>query len=229
MKDKLDDIIKSICVVCIVGAIIAYMLIYYSGKNETFVYEEHLSENVLTVSDESDATHKISVNLQEMTYYVMNIEGNIHEMALQYNSDNPEAYWSVKIEKGTYTMKDYAKDWAFDSCVRDNIYYIEALKSGIKLAEEEKDMAENDAKTILSNLSGKALGVSNFDLQSLYNIEEKLYLTSKYLDILVEQGHTMEELELKGTYYEELRQNYSIATNDKLWDKVRFGNITITK
>ena len=47
--------------------------------------------------------------------------------------------------------------------------------------------------------------------------------------MLSENGYTNEELELKGTYYEKLREQYSISVNEKLWDKVKFGNITLDK
>ncbi len=226
MKDKVDDIVKIICIICIFAALIAFLVIYYGHKQESFVYEEHLQENVLTVTDGQDTERKVAVNLQEMTYYVINVEGDIRNMAMQYNGDNPEAYWLVKI-KATYTMKDYAKDLAFDSCVRDNIYYLEALKAGVELTDEERKQAKDDAKAIMEGISSKALGASDFTVEVLYNIEEKLYLASKYVDMLAREGHSMEELELEGSFYEELLREYSLETNNELWDKVKFGNITI--
>ena len=228
MSEKADNIIKAICLVVIIVTVIAFLFVYYSHKNEPFVYEEHLEEKVFTISEGKQSKYTMTIDLQEMTYYVINVEGDIHEMAIQYNSDNPDAYWRVK-RKGTYTMRQYAKELAFDSCVRDNIYYIEALKAGVELTEEERMMAKKDAKTILENASAKWLQVSDFTIDVLYYIEEKLYIASKYVNKLSENGYTNEELELKGTYYEKLREQYSISVNEKLWDKVKFGNITLDK
>ena len=229
MNEKTENIIKVICVVVIIASVIAFLFLYYAQKNEPFIYEKHLEERVLTVNDAKYKQYTMTVDLQEMTYYVINVEGEIHDMAVQYNSDNPDAYWKVKLKKGTYTMRQYAKELAYDSCVRDNIYYIEALKAGVELTDEEKQMAKRDAKTILENASAKWLQVSDFTLDVLYYIEEKLYITSKYVNMLLEDGYTNEELELKGTYYEKLKEDYTISVNEKLWDRVIFGNITIDK
>ncbi len=226
MKDKVDNIVKIICIVCIIGALVAFLFIYYGHNRESFVYEDHLQENVLTVRDSQSSEYQVSVNLQEMTYYVINVEGDINDMAKQYNSDNLEAYWRVKLE-GTYSMRTYAKELAYDSCVRDNVYYLEALKAGVELTDEERKQAKDDAKAIMESITSKALGASDFTVEVLYNIEEKLYLSAKYVDMLSREGHTMEELELEGSFYEELLKEYSLETNNELWDKVRFGSITI--
>ena len=227
MVSKKDNIIKAICIILIIVAIIVFLAIFY-GKDSVFIYEDHLKENVLTISNRDESDRQEDISLQEMTYYIINVEGDFHDAALKFNSKYPEKYWMVKV-KPMYNMKDYAKDLSIDSCVRDNVYYLEALKQGVELTDEEIKLAEKDTRTILENISSKQMNVSEFSYDVVYDIEEKLYVATKYVNMLVEQGHTMEELELEGSYYKQLLEKYNVDINDKLWDRVKLGNLTITK
>lgn len=226
MNERKYNVISAICIVCIVLAVIAFLLIYYSNKNDEFVYNEHLEENVLTVTETAGNEVTVNVNMQEMAYYIINVEGDVNQMACQYDSENPGAYWSLKIET-IYTIRDYAKDLAMDSCIRDNIYYIEAVKNNVTLTEEEEELASEDARTIMKNLTDRQMDVSDYSHNVVYDIQKKLYLASKYVNSLVENGYTMEELELKGSYYEELKLQYDITENEELWDEVKLGNLTV--
>ena len=223
---KRNDRIIIICIICIAVAVCAFMFIYYGSKNEEFVYNKYLDENVLTVCGNDDSADEVAVNMQEMAYYIINVEGDIDQMARQYSESHPEKYWTLKIET-TYSMKDYAKDLAFDTCVRDNIYYMEALKAGLELTEEELKLASEDAKTIMKNLSGKQMDMSDFTTSVLYNIEKKLYLASKYLNTLTEEGYKIADLELDGSYYKELLEQYNIETNEAVWDEVELGKLSV--
>ena len=43
---------------------------------------------------------------------------------------------------------------------------------------------------------------------------------------LVEDGYTMEEIEIKGSYYEEIKKSYSYKVDD-IWESVKLGNLTV--
>lgn len=227
MVNKKNNIIKAICIIFIIVSILVFLAIFY-GKDAVFIYQDHLKERVLTISNIDAPDRQETVSLQEMTYYIINVEGDFHDAAMKFNSKYPEKYWLVKV-KPMYNMRDYAKDLSVDSCVRDNIYYMEAVNYGLKLTDEEIELAERDTRTILENISSKQMDVSEFSFEVVFNIEEKLYMASKYVNMLVEQGYTMDELELEGSYYKQLLQQYNVNTNDKLWDRVKLGSLTITK
>lgn len=214
------------CILSIAICVCAFMMIYYGNKNKEFDYNKHLKERALTVSDKDGATADVDVNLQEMAYYIINVEGDINQMAYQYDSEHPDKYWLIRIE-ATYDMKDYAKDLAFDSCVRNNIYYMEALKAGMELTEAELEKVAYDAKAIMDNLTGKQMEMSDFTQDIVYNLEKKLYLASKYVNTLTEEGYKIADLELEGSYYEELLSSYKIEINDEIWDEVVLGNLSI--
>ena len=214
------------CILCIAICICAFMFIYYGNKNEDFEYNQHLYENVLTIESDDGVVESVNVNLQEMAYYIINVEGDINDMAHQYDSEHPDRYWLLRIE-ATYDMKDYAKDLAFDTCVRNYIYYMEALKAGMELTEEELELASDDTKTIMKNLTGKQMDMSDYSEESLFNLEKKLYLATKYVNSLTKQGYSVEDLELEGSYYNEILNKYNVRINDEIWDKVVLGNLSI--
>ena len=223
MSKKKQDIIIVVCVITIVLSICAILCIHYGNKRNDFVYNEHLDKEVLRVYDDEYAQE---ITLQELGYYIINVEGDIDDMAHQFNSDNLNAYWNVKLGKGLYTTRKYAKDLVIDKCVMDNIYYIEAIKSGVTLTEDEEELAGEDARLVLKNLTSRQMDVMDYSYEDLYNIMIKLYITSKYVSGLVEDGYTMEEIELKGSYYEELKKAYSYKVDD-IWESVKLGNLTV--
>lgn len=226
MKSKKNNIRTAICVLSVFVALIAALIYIDSNKKKDFEYASHLGERVLTVNSVKNESDSIDINLQEMAFYIINVEGDVHQMAIQYNSKNPRSYWNIKLDK-MYTMRDYAKDLSFDSCVRDNIYYLEAVKNQVTLTKEEEELALNDAYLIMKNLNGKQMDVANFSVEVVYSIEKKLYIASKYVNELVKNGHTKEELELKGTYYTNIKDNYLTDTNEEIWNQVRLGNLTV--
>ena len=223
---KKEGRIAIVCILTIAVCICAFMFIYYGNKGNEFQYNKHLEENVLTIENSDGSEEAIDVNLQEMAYYIINVEGDINDMACQYDSEHPDKYWLLRIE-ATYDMKDFAKDLAFDTCVRNNIYYAEAIKAGMELTEEELKLASDDARTIMKNLSGKQMDMSDYSEEILYNLEKKLYLATKYVNTLTENGYKIADLELNGEYYEELLATYSITINDEVWDKVVLGSLSI--
>ena len=78
----------------------------------------------------------------------------------------------------------------------------------------------------MKNLSSRQMDVADYSYEDLYKIMEKLYITSKYVNSLLKDGYTMKELELKGSYYEEVKKKYSYKV-DELWEQVKLGNLTV--
>ena len=224
MSKKKQDIIIIICVFAIVLSVCAIFCIYYYNKNDEFVFNENLDKIVLTVKDDETS---IEISLQEIAYYIINVEGDVDDMAHQFNSENLNAYWNIKLDKGMYTMRKYAKDLVIEKCVMDNIYYMEALKNKVTLTEKEKELALEDAHIILKNLTGKQMDATDYSYEELYKIMEKLYVSSKYIGQLNKTGISMEELDYKGKYYLELKEEYSYIIEEKLWDEVKLGNLTV--
>lgn len=226
MTTKGSNKIAVICVLCIMISAAVFLIIYYNNESDNFDYSSHLNERVVSVSNSLEETATVSIDMQEMAYYIINVEGDINDMAYQYNSKSPAKFWNLKV-KTTYTMRDYAKDLALDSCVRDNVYYLEALKNGVELTEEEERMVAENSYAIMKNLTGRQMDISDFTYDVLYGIETKLFIASKYAKSLSENGYETTELELEGSYYNELRSKYEVSVNEELWGKVKLGNLSI--
>lgn len=226
MSKKKQDIIIVICVITLVLSVCAIFCIYCMNKNEEFVFNENLDKIVLTVKCDGEA---MDVSMQEIAYYIINVEGDVDDMAHQFNNENLNAYWNVKLDKGLYTMRKYAKDLVIEKCVMDNIYYMEALKNNITLTDEEKELASEDAHIILKNMTAKQMDVTDYSFEDLCKIMNKLYLTSKYVGQLMEAAYTMEELDYKGSYYLKLKDEYSYKVEEKLWDEVKLGELTVDR
>lgn len=226
MSEKKQNIITVICLLIIIFSAAAFLLLFIGNGDEEFSYRDNLDKKVLTVASKDDDSQTVTISMQEMSYYIINIEGDMNDMATQYDSENPNSYWNIILEKGMYTMRDYAKDLTMDSCVRDNIYYLEAMQSGMKLTDEECKKASDNAKLILDNLTGRQMDISNYDYNDLYNIQLKVELAGKYANNLLENGYTKEELEISGEYYDELKEKYDIVIED-IWDNVSLGELSI--
>lgn len=226
MSKKKQDIIIVICVITLVLSVCAIFCIYYMNKNEEFIFSENLDKIVLTVKDDSES---MDISMQEIAYYIINVEGDIDDMAHQFNNENLNAYWNVKLDKGLYTMRKYAKDLVIEKSVMDNIYYMEAIKNNITLTDKEKELASEDAHIILKNMTAKQMDVTDYSFEDLYKIMNKLYLTAKYVGQLMEAGYTREELDYKGSYYLKLKDEYSYIVEEKLWDEVKLGELTVDR
>lgn len=222
---KKNNRIILICIISITVSALAFLLLYYNNRRKEFDYSAHLKEKVLSISDMTGEGQTISIDMQEMAYYIINVEGDINDMAYQYNSKSPMKFWNLKI-KTTYTMHDYAKDMAKDSCVRDNIYYMEGVKHGVQLTNEDDKLIAENVYAIMKNLSGKQMELSDFSYETLYNIEKKLFIASKYVNALAEKDHENSELELDGEYYNEIKSKYEVNV-EEIWDNVRLGQLSV--
>ena len=221
---KWNNKIVVACIFLIAICICAFMFIYYGNKNKDFEYNKHLSDRVLTLTSVNGDS--VDINLQEMAYFIINVEGDINSMAYQYDNEHPNRYWLLRVE-AAYDMKDYAKDLAFDTCVRNYIYYMEALEAGFELTDAELKLASDDTRRIMKNLTGKQMDLSDFNEDNLFRLQKKLYLATKYVNNLTQEGYSIKDLELKGEYYQELLKNYDIDTNNEVWDLVVLGNLSI--
>lgn len=230
--NKKENIIILICAITIMLSIALFFVIRTINKNtNTFSFNKHLSESVITITpdlgniDDINGSYKIS--LQELSYYILVCEASINNTAYLYNPNNTNSYWNLYISN-TF-MKTIAKNTCFDMCIRDNIYYLEALKNNYTLNSDEEKSVLDEATYIYENLTGKQVDATNLTLEALYSIRYKIELASKYINHLIDDNkYTKEALNVEGDYYKSVLATYNITTS-KLWDDVTLGNITIDR
>ncbi len=210
--------------VIILLAILSF--IYISSDNREynkFKFNENLDKMAFEIND-------TTITLKEAAYYILVIESNINAVAIQYDSDNPRAYWNIYMNDGgnrSNFLSGQAKEDAMAACIRDGIYYIEAQKAGIELSEEEGKQCIEDALSQEKLLTGKQLEVTRYEYEDMYYIIKKIAIIKKYMAVLMEEGYSEEELDVGGEYYEELKESYDIVINDEIWEEISLGELTI--
>jgi hypothetical protein len=179
---------------------------YQYEQNSDFVFSEHLDETAVEIDDQE-------ISLQELSYYIMVLEETIEEMAVVYDEDDPEAFWRV------YTNGDFlvntAEELAMETCIKDNLYTIEADKIRLILDEDEEAQIKEDVDTICSEMTDKQKQVTKLDKELLTKIKKKQYLSAKYEQLAGEDA------------YDDVYAAHKVKIHTNLWDKVQMGKITI--
>ena len=192
-------------------------------------------------AEADNASGKAEVTLKELGYYICKAETEGNITALNYDADDPKAYWNLYMNQdgsNSGYVSDLARDAALDYCIRDTLYGIEAEKNGFTLGRDELADAEYDAEKMYSELTEKAKKNTGLDENLMKEMVEREYTAHAYMRSLaendVENGDAANVLEavtkyydIGGSYYTDLLGNYSITVNDELWNNVRVGFVTI--
>lgn len=233
MSKKRENIIILICLLVIIASIVAFFVIYSNNKiNNSFIFNEHLEDTIVTITFPEDISSKLNtssynISLRELSYYILVMEASVNHTATLYNPNNLNSYWNLYINN-TF-VKSEAKDNTMEICIRDNIYYYEAVSNGFYLTDDEKSDVLDEASYIYDNLTGKQVDATKLTLEDLYNIRYKIELASKYISRLIsEENFTEEDLNIGGAYYSSLYKNYDIRTDD-IWSMINLGEITIDR
>ena len=188
-------------------------------KKEYLVYNEALDKTAVTVDD-------VSLTLKDIAFYVAYEEKTVQEQAILYNPDNPRQYWNVYTD-GQF-VKLTAKQAALDMAVHDEIFYQMAVAEGVKLDVTEQEYLENDESDFWSDLEDwqrEQLGISEEELDSEM---EKIALADKYQSIYAEMNQKeYEAYNFNGEAYEALLSEHKYSVNEKVWDRVDFGSVTL--
>lgn len=224
LKKEVKGVLIFVTVLILLSGFIAFYL-----HSTTFVYEESLEKSIVIIGD-------TTINLKEISYYVMQVENAGNTYALQYNPDNPVEYWNLYLNQATESgyMSDLARKAAMEYCIRDNIYYQEAVAAGIELTAEEQTELKADAESYFLHMTPRQREVTGLTPENLELILLKVYTAQGYMLYLAEQNGDVSVLEsitlnydVDGAYYENLKNSYTIEINEKIWEQVVPGRVTI--
>jgi len=166
------------------------------------------------------------LTLKDIAFYVAYEEKTVQEQAILYNPDNPRQYWNVYTD-GQF-VKLTAKQAALDMAVHDEIFYQMAVAEGLTLDATEQKYLENDESDFWSDLEDwqkEQLGISEEELDSEM---EKIALADKYQSIYAEMNQKeYEAYNFNGEAYEALLSEHEYSVNEKVWDRVDFGSVTL--
>lgn len=196
----------------------------FGKKKEAYKVKEHLDDVVLTIND-TDFT------LRDIGYYIINGESAVEAQALIYSPDNPEEYWN-KHTNGIF-IKVQAKQAAIDSFTRDALLAMAAQEQNISLTAEEEEQCKEAVQSALEQLNSYQKTETGIDETTLGEAMEKAFLGGKYVEYRLENDgtddYTADDWNVEGICYEGLTSQYKIKVNNKVWDQVDFGNVTIER
>ncbi len=213
-------------VICIVG-IVACILI---ARLRAFHYEDHLDEPVVTVDDSS-------ITLREFGYYIYDAESMVQQQALIYDPDNPNLWWNTHFSAGADSafVCDMAKKSAINTYVCMEIFYNEAVASGMSLTDAEENTAANEARQMYESMDEHQLDATGLTEDIILEIKRKQALATKYVMNYIKtndfRGYNEDPLTLMswdGDYYKaKILPEHAVGQNDKILDNITFGKITV--
>ena len=214
-------------IIWVVALLMALTVASVRSVNKTIDFSAHLQDTIVTVDDED-------VSLQQLSYYIMLCEAKFNAVASVYSPADTLAFWNLHAN---YTfIRTTAKESAMNTCVRDCIYMHEAGAAGMKLDESDEQEIDDLLQDTLDGLSYKSRTVTRLNKESLRPILERVYLARKYANSILETGDFSEysdspavSVDIGGEYYESICSQHDVEINNKLWDKISLGNITIEK
>ena len=124
-------------------------------------------------------------------------------------------------------FRNRVKQSVIDACTRDNIYYQQALKEGYILKEEALEEIEDKALEEISKMTDFQMKLTDYQMSDMVKVLTKIAYSRKYAEDLMAEGYTAQELDVDGSKYEEIKKDYAVSVNQKIWKNITLGKVTI--
>lgn len=217
MKTKIRFILVTVILVVIVGVI----SIRSHESKKAIQAVDHLDDTVVTVDDRNIA-------LSDMMFYIAYEETTVQEQARIYAPDNPGSYWNLHVDG--HFMKVVARDAAMDMAVHDEIFYQLALEAKLELDDSEQELLDGREKDFWSDRSDEEIEKLGVEEEVIKEAMYRLTLAQKYQNLISEMtGNMYEAYDMDGAAYETLLEEHTVKVNDRIWDRLNFGEIVINK
>lgn len=214
---------KKILIFSIIVFIMVILLFHYYESRQILIFRENLNKTVVTVDGKK-------LSLEDIAFYVGYEEIYIEEQAEIYSPEDTNTYWNIHTN-GQF-IKAAAKQAALDMAIHDEIFYELALEEELELSEEESaalNSKEGDFWSDLAEEQKERLGVSE---DKILDTMTHLALAEKYQIFLAgqegfEEEDSYDSYSIAGSNYEEILKDHVYEVNDKVWDKIDFGNVVL--
>ena len=193
---------------------------YHSQVQRTdLVYAESLDEVAITVDGEE-------LDLKELAVYVAYQEKKVQQDALIYDEEKPEKYWNAYTNQ--HFVRKVAENAIIDMAAHDEIFYQMAMAEGLVLDEEEEVYLANEISDFFMDLSEEQFLRLGVEVSDIENAMRKIALANKYQSILAQmKGVEYTDYDYTGAEYEILSMEHTIEENEKVWNRISVGNITV--
>ncbi|WP_177175674.1 hypothetical protein [Pseudobutyrivibrio sp. C4] len=184
-------------------------------------YQEHLEDTAVTVDSEE-------ITFQDLAFYILYEEGKIEEQARIYNPDYTKDYWNLHTNDTFIQLE--AKEVVLGMAVHDHLFYQMAVAEGMDtLTDEEEQELEyriTDFWEDLLDIQWEKLPCSEETINEQIRLAA---IAEKYQNYLAEElGPSQAAYKYDGYYYQQIMEQHQVKTNDKLWDRLVLGDITLS-
>lgn len=215
-KRQIAGFLLSVLLLVVISGSAAF---YKLGQVEKISYLEHLDEEIVVIDEKS-------YPLRELAFYLAYQEKNVEEQAKVYDWENRKSYWNLRSKDNFLRLQ--ARDTAMEMMIHDTIFYHLAEREKLVLTAEEETYMLNQKKDFWNDLEEEGqerIGVSEAELEDVFY---RMALAQKEQQILADsQGVDYQEYTIEGECYAALLAEHSYQINEKLWERLDFGNITL--
>ena len=191
--------------------------LFASERRGKIVYREYLSEDILTVDGEK-------LQLGDLAMYIAYEELKVEDEAAAYDYYDTNKYWNLHTS-GRF-VKEVAKTHVIEMAVHDEIFYRQAMAEKLTLDEKEEEQLrsrQEDFWTDMTEEQQERLGVDKAEMDRQL---EKAALAQKYQNQIAAENNS--DFDSAGAEpYEQILKEHKYKLNEKLWDRVDFGNIIL--
>jgi len=217
---RINKLVKPIVLILCV-AVMVYALLTMGNNRAKLNYQEHLEDTAVTVDSEE-------ITFQDLAFYILYEEGKIEEQARIYNPDYTKDYWNLHTNDTFIQLE--AKEVVLGMAVHDHLFYQMAVAEGMDtLTEEEEQELEyrmTDFWEDLLDIQWEKLPCSEETINEQIRLAA---IAEKYQNYLAEElGPSQAAYKYDGYYYQQIMEQHQVEINDKLWDRLVLGDITLS-
>lgn len=217
---RINKLVKPIVLILCV-AVMVYALLTMGNNRAKLNYQKHLEDTAVIVDSEE-------ITFQDLAFYILYEEGKIEEQARIYNPDYTKDYWNLHTNDTFIQLE--AKEVVLGMAVHDHLFYQMAVAEGMDtLTEEEEQELEyrmTDFWEDLLDIQWEKLPCSEETINEQIRLAA---IAEKYQNYLAEElGPSQAAYKYDGYYYQQIMEQHQVKTNDKLWDRLVLGDITLS-
>ena len=201
------------------------LLVAYMGnatrlERERITYHESLDMVLVTVQEED-------FTLRDFAVYVAHQEAEVQDQAIAYDMNNTRRYWNVRTDMGF--ISQVARNEAMSMAIHDELFYQLYLDLQMEFSEEELALVQNKTDDFWDDLVDDEkeirLGIEKEDVyRTMYKIACSQKAQMVYAGILAVD---YEDLDYASEEFLDFLSDYDYKVNDKVLNRLDFGNITL--
>lgn len=215
MRQKLSVTAVLLVLVIVLGI----SAVHARAQKRPLSFPESLEKVAVTVDGRE-------LTLQELAFYIAYEEQKMEAEARVYNPKNTGEYWNLYTNHTFFREK--GKQMVIDMAVHDEIFYQLAMSEEMELTADEESYLANSQYDFWSDLEEEqrqALGVGEDVLKESMR---RIALAEKYQYLLAEMNQKdFEEYSVGGEAYLRMLEEHTYEVDESVWDRIRFGSITV--